>query len=58
MELDPGSVQGAGQPFRVDLYEARANDPAVPQGKAFARLTCGDVGLMEACESPRPKRLV
>ncbi|GAB4820329.1 hypothetical protein N2152v2_007375 [Parachlorella kessleri] len=56
VELDP-SVHGAGQqPFRVDLYEARANDPAVPQGKAFARLTCGDVGLLEACLSPRSQQ--
>lgn len=49
VQLEPGLA--GGQPYRVDLYEARPNDPAVPAGKAFARLTCGDVGLLESCES-------
>ena len=30
---------------RVQLYEARPGDPAVPQGKAFATISSVDLGL-------------
>lgn len=30
---------------RVQLYEARAGDPAVPQGKAFAMISSEELGL-------------
>lgn len=35
------------QEFKVELYEAMPNDPAVPSGKAFARLSFTEVGLLE-----------
>jgi len=33
------------QPYRVDIYEASPNDPAVTHGKAFARLSFNDMGI-------------
>jgi hypothetical protein len=35
----------AQRPFRVALFEARARDPAVPQGKAFAQVASTDMGF-------------
>lgn len=44
----------AGRPFRVELVEARAQDPAVPQGKAFAQVRLADMGFQGAgtCGDP------
>lgn len=46
------------EPFNVRLYEAKAGDPKVPQGKPFAVLATTDLGLPEAskitCTSPHP----
>lgn len=36
------------EPFSVQLYEAKAGDPKVPQGKPFAVLSTLDLGLPEA----------
>ena len=45
-------VQLAGgrtlEPFKVQLFEAKAGDPKVPQGKPFAVLATTDLGLPEA----------
>ena len=38
------------QPIHVDLYEATPNDPAVPTGKTFARLSCAEMGLLDSRE--------
>ena len=38
----------AGRSFRVALVEARAHDPAVPQGKAFAQVMLADMGFQRA----------
>src|SRR5687767_6206161 len=35
-----------GGNHRVDLYEAHGRDPAVPQGKPFARLKYADMGIL------------
>lgn len=35
------------KPFDVLLYEARAGDPNVPQGKAYARLQAHDLGFID-----------
>ncbi len=41
---------------KVQLYEARPGDPAVPQGKAFATISSEDLGLPPhgeaSCEAP------
>lgn len=50
VQLDPGV--GGEHPYQVDLYEARPTDPTVPRGKVFARLTCGELGLLDSCLSP------
>ena len=36
------------EPFKVQLFEAKAGDPKVPQGKPFAVLATTDLGLPEA----------
>ena len=36
------------EPFKVQLFEAKAGDPKVPQGKPFALLSTLDLGLPEA----------
>lgn len=36
------------QPHEVTLWEAKGHDPAVPLGKAFARVGCADVGKLRA----------
>ena len=44
------------EPFKVQLFEAKAGDPKVPQGKPFAVLATTDLGLPEAskvtCKTP------
>ena len=37
----------AAQPYRVDLFEAQPTDPAAPCGKAFARLSCAELGVLD-----------
>lgn len=45
MHLAEGRVL---EPFKVMLYEAKARDPKVPEGKPFAVLSTTDLGLPEA----------
>ena len=50
-------VQLAGgrklEPFNVQLFEAKAGDPKVPQGKPFAVLATTELGLGEASQVTR-----
>lgn len=48
--LDDGNVL---EPFRVQLCEAKARDPNVPQGKAFAVLSTLHLGLAETAKLTR-----
>ena len=34
-------------PYRVDLFEAQPCDPTAPHGKAFARLSCAELGVLD-----------
>lgn len=36
----------SSQGYRIHLYEARGRDPAVPEGKSFARITYTDMGFL------------
>ena len=45
---------GVREEFRVQLYEATPGDPNVPQGKPFASLSAGELGLPH--QGPRLSR--
>ena len=54
VSLDPGLAPPEG--FEVALWEAKGHDPAVPEGKTFARLAVAEVGLSGEAGGAGPRR--